>query len=168
MEFPELAIDIKHVRIQSQSKSGSLFHSYKDYIFIVLLATLDANYKFVAVDIGSFGKEDDSSYFFKSNMGKQILNGTFKFPEHCNLPGSNILALHVIIGDEAFHLHKYIMKLYKRKSSKENSAESVINDRLQVKSRTKSHQKCFWVIEPNFYDFYQPINFEVTTIDDLV
>ncbi|CAI6373994.1 unnamed protein product [Macrosiphum euphorbiae] len=95
--FPNciLAIDGKHVRIRSPSNSGSLFHNYKDYFSIVLLAMVDANYKFVAVDIGSFGKEGDSGIFLKSNMGKQILNGTFKFPEHCNLLGSDKVAPHL-------------------------------------------------------------------------
>jgi len=63
------AIDGKHVRIRSPSKSGSLFHNYKDFYSIVLLAMVDANYKFIVVDIGSFGKEGDSGIFLKSNMG---------------------------------------------------------------------------------------------------
>jgi len=110
--FPNciLAIDGKHVRIRSPSNSGSLFHNYKDYFSIVLLAMVDANYKFVAVDIGSFGKEGNSGIFLKSNMGKQILNGTFKFPKDCNLPGSDKVAPHVIVGDEAFRLHKHIIR----------------------------------------------------------
>lgn len=41
---------------------------------------VDANYKFIAVDIGSFGREGDSGIFLKSNMGKKILDGSFGFP----------------------------------------------------------------------------------------
>lgn len=50
---------------------------------------VDANYKFVIVDIGSYGKEGDSSIFLKSDIGQQILNGSFGFPEDSCLPGSN-------------------------------------------------------------------------------
>jgi len=112
------AIDGKHVRIRSPSKSGSLFHNYKDFYSIVLLAMVDANYKFIVVDIGSFGKEGDSGIFLKSNIGQKILNGTFGFPEQCQLPGSDKVAPHVIVCDEAFRFHKHILKPYTRKSAR--------------------------------------------------
>lgn len=81
---------------------------------------VDANYKFIVVDIGSFGKEGDSGIFLKSNMGQKILNRTFGFPEQCQLPGSDKVAPHVFVVDEAFRLHKHILKPYTRKSAIEN------------------------------------------------
>jgi hypothetical protein len=54
------AIDGKHIRIFCPFKTGSLLYNYKDILSIVLLAFFDANYKFIVVDIGSFGKEGDS------------------------------------------------------------------------------------------------------------
>jgi len=166
--FPNciLAIDGKHIRIRSPSNTGSLFHNYKEYFSLVLWAMVDANYKFVAVDIGSFGKEGDNGIFLKSNMGKQILDGTFGFPEQCNLPGSDKVAPHVIVGDEAFSLHKHIMKPYTRKSARENPAESVFNYRLSRARRVT--ENAFGLLSQIFRIFYQPINLEVTTIDDLV
>lgn len=112
--FPNciLAIDGKNVHIRSPNKSGSLFYNYKDFFSISLLAMVNVNYEFVAVDIGSFGEEGDSGIFLKLNMGQQILNGRFGFPEPCQLPvpGSDKVAPHVIVGDEAFRLHRHIMK----------------------------------------------------------
>lgn len=66
------AIDGKHVRIKCPNNSGSLFFNYKEYFSVVLLAMVDADCKFVAVDVGSYGKEGDSGIFAKSDMGKLV------------------------------------------------------------------------------------------------
>jgi len=67
---------------------------------------VDANYKFVAVDIGSFGKEGDSGIFLKSNLGKQILDGSFGFPNDSALPGSTKVLPYVVV--EVTKLFVYI------------------------------------------------------------
>lgn len=66
------SIDGKHVRIKAPQHSGSLFFNYKDYFSIVMLALVDADYKFVAVDAGSYGKEGDSNIYRKSMIGKKL------------------------------------------------------------------------------------------------
>nr|CAI5846831.1 unnamed protein product [Callosobruchus analis] len=50
------AIDGKHVRIKAPKNSGSTFFNYKEF-YSVVLALVDADNKFVAVDIGSYGRE---------------------------------------------------------------------------------------------------------------
>lgn len=74
------AIDGKHIRIKCPSNSGSLFFNYKTFYSVVLLAIVDAQYKYVAVDIGSYGREGDAGIFSKSNMGQQITNCDFHIP----------------------------------------------------------------------------------------
>lgn len=71
------AIDGKHVRIKCPKNSGSMFFNYKDYYSTVLLAIVDANCKFIAVDVCSYGKEGDSGIFKKSAMGKTIMSEQF-------------------------------------------------------------------------------------------
>lgn len=50
------AIDGKHCRIQAPSNSHSTFHNYKGYFSLILMAIVDARYRFIWVDIGDYGK----------------------------------------------------------------------------------------------------------------
>lgn len=54
------AVDGKHVRIKCPNKSGSSFFNYIDFSSIVLLVLVDADCKFVAIDVGSYGREGDA------------------------------------------------------------------------------------------------------------
>lgn len=55
----------------------------------MLLALVDANYKFIVVDIGAFGKNSDASILRNSNLGKGLQNGTLNIPSQKILPGDN-------------------------------------------------------------------------------
>ena len=61
-QFPNVmgCLDGKHVRIRCPRKTGSLYYNYKDFFSIVLFALVGPDYKFIAVDIGSFGREGDA------------------------------------------------------------------------------------------------------------
>ena len=75
------ALDGKHVLIEAPAKSGSLYFNYKKTFSIVLLALVDANYKFIAVDVGSYGKNSDGGIFSYSHLGQRFENGTMNLPE---------------------------------------------------------------------------------------
>ena len=57
------AIDGKHVKVQAPPDSGSKFFNYKHSFSVVLLALVDARYKFTVVDIGSYGRNSDGGTF---------------------------------------------------------------------------------------------------------
>ncbi|GFX43080.1 DDE Tnp4 domain-containing protein [Trichonephila clavipes] len=66
------AIDGKHIRIKAPKNSRSLFYNYKDYHSMVMLAVVDADCKFTAVDVGSYGREGDAGIYLKSEIGRRI------------------------------------------------------------------------------------------------
>lgn len=95
------SIDGKHIRISCPGKSDSLFFSYKDFFSIVLLAIVDANCKFIYVDIGSYGKESDSGIFSSSSLYKLIKQGNYFLPNE-KLPTSS-QTLHIfMLGTKRF------------------------------------------------------------------
>lgn len=65
------ALDGKHVMIKKPSKSDTSFFNYKQTFFLVLMALVDANYKFISVDIGSMGRFSDGNIFSSSMLAKK-------------------------------------------------------------------------------------------------
>ena len=58
------AMDGKHIVIRCPSKSGSEFYNYKKDYSVILLATVDAYYKFIYSDVGTNGRVNDALVFF--------------------------------------------------------------------------------------------------------
>ena len=77
--------------------------SITNNFFVVLLALVDAHYKFKVVDIESYGRNSDVGIFAHSELGK-YLETHLGIPEGKQLPGISCLAPHVIVGYEAFPL----------------------------------------------------------------
>lgn len=135
--FPNLigAIDGKHVIIQAPPNTGSLYFSYKKKTFsVVLLALVSADYKFVVIDVGSYGKNSDGAIFSSSALGKLLRRKQLEIPSDKTLPGTNIILPHVIVGVEAFPLSVNLMRPYPGHQTANNEENRIFNYRL---SRTR-------------------------------
>ncbi|KAK5637903.1 hypothetical protein RI129_000131 [Pyrocoelia pectoralis] len=169
------AVDGKHVRIFCPGKSGSLFYNYKDFFSIVLLAFVDANYKFIMVDIGSYGKEGESGILAKSNLA-QLINDTKFYPPPRMLPNSDTEVPFIIVGDEAFKLSKHnivgvhtsmhVMKPFPRNIALLDVKKAVFNYRLSRARRVS--ENAFALLSQVFRIFYLPISVKEEVTDDLI
>ena len=70
-------LDGKHIAIK---KSGSEYFNYKGYFSLVLLALVDADYKFLWVNVGASGSSSDAQIFNCSKLKRRIENGTLGLP----------------------------------------------------------------------------------------
>lgn len=124
------ALDGKHVVIEAPSNSGTLYFNYKKTFSIVLMALVDAKYKFIAVDIGAYGKNSDAGIFSNSKMGKAFEKNKFNVPDGRALPGTNEVLPYAMIGDEAFPLKSYILRPYPGKQIHRDETKKIFNERL--------------------------------------
>ena len=112
MEFSPLcngAMDGKHIIIRPPSGSGSYYFNYKHSFSIVLLAVVDANYKFIYVDIGCNGRVSDGGVFRNCNLFTAMENNTRNIPNPEPLMGDRSFPLpYMFVSDDAFPLKEYI------------------------------------------------------------
>lgn len=104
------AIDGKHIRIKKPNKSGSLYYNYKGFFSIVLLAVTDSEGKFVVVDVGSCGSNNDAGIFQRSMFGRQLTSETLGIPTEGMVPHTDIKLPFMFVADDAFPLRDNIMK----------------------------------------------------------
>lgn len=107
-----VALDGKHVLIRLPANSGSYYFNYKHQFSIVLLALVDANYKFLYVDIGCNGRISDGGVFKKSSLNKALESNTLHIPQAKSLLTGDKPMPFMIVVDDAFPLNKHIMKPY--------------------------------------------------------
>ncbi|KAK7915496.1 hypothetical protein WMY93_011257 [Mugilogobius chulae] len=108
------AVDGKHVKLKAPPNSGSLFFNYRLDHSLVLLAVVDARYRFRVIDVGGYGRTSDGGIFASSAFGQALREGTLHLPPDQNLPGADHRGPqpHVFVADEAFPLQQNLMRPY--------------------------------------------------------
>lgn len=104
------------------------FYIFQGTFSIVLVAIVDASYRFVMVDAGAPGRHSDGGVFKATSFGRQLQDEVLVFPVPARLPRSRKVAPHVFDGDEAFQLRPDFMRPYPGKHVL--PAQRVFNYRL--------------------------------------
>ena len=106
------ALDGKHISIRQPPESGSEYHNYKGFFSLVMLALVDAQYKFLWVDIGGQGSQSDCQIFNSSELKEALEDGSLNLPPADAMPNDDQPTPYFILGDDAFALKSYLMKPY--------------------------------------------------------
>lgn len=104
------AIDGKHVAIKKPQKSGSFYYNYKGFFSIVLLAVVDADYKFIYADVGANGSGSDSGIFNDTELKRRFEDNTIGLPPAEPLANAETPIQYFLVGDDAFALKTWMMK----------------------------------------------------------
>lgn len=107
------ALDGKHIAFRPARSEGSTFYNYKGFHSVVLMALVDANKKFLFVDVGGNGRVSDGGIFSRSRLSQALREDLWNFPPPRPLPGRRIQTPFVVIADSAFPLLRRLMKPYK-------------------------------------------------------
>lgn len=159
------SIDGKHIRIQCPPESGTLFHNYKGFFSIILLAVCDANYCFTLIDIGQYGSNNDSGVLARSEMAKRFEDGTIKLPKPTTVDGCSLDPLpYYMVGDEIFPLKTWLMRPYPGKQLQEDGA--IYNYRHSRARRVI--ENAFGILVARWRLFNTPINASVENIEKYV
>jgi len=147
------ALDGKHIQIFPPPNSGSLFYNYKHFSSIVLLGLVDAGYKFLYVDIGSYGRISDGGVFSSCSLSTALETNVLHIPSDLKLPGSDITTPAVIVADDAFPLKTFLMKPYGSKNLTQQ--QRIYNYRLSRARRVV--ENAFGILSSRFRVFGKAI-----------
>jgi len=148
------AMDGKHIFISCPSKSGSEFYNYKKDYGVIFLAIVDANYKFICIDVGTNGRVNDALVFSKPTFNEVLQTNTL------NLPTEG-----VFVGDDAFLLRKNTMKPYTLKRPL-TLKERIFNYRLSRARRIS--ENAFGIMVSRYRVYEKPIPLQLHKVDQLI
>lgn len=122
------ALDGKHIAIQCPKNAGSEYWNYKKFHSIILMALVDADYKFSWVDVGANGSAGDGQVFNGSELRECFENDTAGIPEPEPLPNDDKAVPYFIAADDAFALQTWLMKPFSKRQL--TNPERIFNYRL--------------------------------------
>ncbi|XP_036343074.1 putative nuclease HARBI1 [Rhagoletis pomonella] len=156
------AIDGKHIAIRYKKEYGSYFFNYKGFHSVILLAIVDANYKFLYVNVGTNGRANDAAAFNESSFLEGLKKNAFNIPPDSKLPGTNETVPFVFVADDAFKLTSRILKPHGQRSS---DYHKIFNYRLSRARRVV--ENAFGILANRFQIFQRNIDLPLDKIENL-
>ena len=138
------ALDGKHIRMRCPPKSGTSYFNYKKYYSIILLALVDADYRFVYVEVGAEGSAGDAGIWNQCELMQAIDQNRAHIPPRACLPNDDQPMPYFIIGDNAFAMKTWLMKPFAH--TDQVTPERLFNYRL---SRARRCVECAFGILAN-------------------
>lgn len=105
-------MDGKHIAIQNPSGTNKEVFIYNKFYSIVLLAVVDANYKFVWLDISANGAAPEAQIWNTSELNFFLADGRLPVPPPQPLPFDNEPVPYHLISDKTFALKTSLVKLF--------------------------------------------------------
>ena len=127
----------------------------------MLLAIVDADYKFIYADIGCNGRISDGGVFRNCNLYRALEEKRLNIPNPTKLPGTQSLFSYVIVADDAFPLKDYILKPYSQSGLTQE--RRIFNYRLSRARRIV--ENAFGILSNRFRIFMTPIGLVPETVE---
>ncbi|KAJ8973517.1 hypothetical protein NQ317_000445 [Molorchus minor] len=116
---------------------------------VLLLAVVDADYRFIAIDVGAYGRESDSNIFNDWTFGKNLARNELNLPSPKALPNTDNPSLPYVFLGTKLALNTNILRPYPRNNL--NEQRRVFNHRL---SRARRLVECtFGILFKQVEDF---------------
>lgn len=158
------ALDGKHIIIQKPGNSGSTYLNYKHTFSVVLMAVVDADYKFMYINIGAQGRISDAGIFNNSRFFCAMQKQELGLPCPELLVGTDMTLPYMVVADDAFPLTSNIMKPFSRRST--DISQVIFNYRLSRARRVV--ENAFGILSAKFRVFRAPIALKLSTTRSIV
>jgi hypothetical protein len=119
--------------MQATTNSGSYYCNKKGAFSNVLLAVVDAEYKFMYADVGCNGRVSDRGVFSRSSFYHAMEIGIAELPLRKTFTWSTQPIPYFFVTDDAFAMRHYIMKPYPFKD--QPSPNPIFSYRLSIERR---------------------------------
>ena len=140
---------------------GALYHNYKGFLSIVMLALVDGQHKFRWVDVGIARSCSDAQIFNTCHLKRKIDDGSIGFP---NLAPINLDVPYFNLADYVFALKTWLMKPYGRRMlTRENR---IVNYRISRGRRVV--ENAFGILVTGFRIMMTTIELPPETVRDVV